>query len=153
MQSIKLPPHFAALPTSHLALPPPLITPYRHTQTANTRPASSLRSIRGGSDELPEKSYGGFGLTGDSRAPGPSVFMFFLFCPCVDFSKFTRAQSLRAVSNFPSTSSDSVFRPRPSDCTFVCFCYIGVSAACSHLNANQIVELLQMLILLIDRPV
>lgn len=34
------------------------------------------------------------------------------------------------------------------------FCYIGVSrGADSHLNANQIVEVLQMLILLIDGPV
>lgn len=103
-QSIKLPPHLAALPTSHLTLPAPSIYTHTHTKThthshcfsTNTRLTSSLRSNRGGSDELPHKSYGCFSLTGDSFKPSLSVFMFFLFRPCLDFCKIQKLCKLTA---------------------------------------------------------
>lgn len=153
-QSIKLPPHLAAFPTSHLTLPPPLTTtttthtPSCYIQTPHTvspqtpRPTSSLGSNRGGSDELPQKSYGCFSLTGDSFKPSLSVFMFFLFCPCLDFCfKFKTAQSLQAVSTatFPSSTFYCFFKNKiytkvspqnrvPLCWLYVClFCYIGVS--------------------------
>lgn len=84
-----------------------------------------------------------------STASGSSVYVP-AFCPCRDslHTLHNPANFARRRCHIYAVVGAEQRRARSR------FCYIGVSrSADSHLNANQIVELLQMLILLIDGPV
>lgn len=89
-QSINLPPRPGISPRH---LPTTLTHRHTHPRTVSLQTPATLYPNRGGSDELPQKSYGCFGPR-DFR-PCLSVFMFLLFRPCRNF------QQIQERSNFP----------------------------------------------------
>lgn len=99
-QSINLPPRPSISPRH---LPTTLTHRHTHPRTVSLQTPATLYPNRGGSDELPQKSYGCFGPR-DFR-PCPSVFMFLLF-PFPSLSKLSansRAIKLpRASTTFTS---------------------------------------------------
>lgn len=145
-QSINLPAHPSISPR-HLP------TTHTHSDThtlvlfhCNT--PATLYPNRGGLDELPQKSYGCFAPR-DFR-PCPSGFMFLLFFVLVGtFSKFKSDQTSQAATNFYFLSKSLHL------CCCASYILLVSLYRCQHinLNANQSVEVSQMLILLIDRPV
>lgn len=136
-------PHTAPTPAS--PLPPYIhIHTQRHTHSpcfsTNTRPTSSLRSDRGGSDELLQKSYSCFSLTGDSFKPSLSLFMFFLSflslsrvsqnSKLVEVCKLSAQQlSFHVLLTFFENKIYTKLQNQVLLCRlYVClFCYIGVS--------------------------
>lgn len=85
-----------------------------------------------------------------AAASGRQCLRSLLFCPCQDslHALHNRAKFARRQRRIYAVVAAL------ARCALALFCYIGVSrSADSHLNANQMVELLQMLILLIDGPV